>query len=142
MRLSSKGEYGVLALIDIAVHAQKHPVQLYQIAEHQNIPKQYLDQLILGLKRAGIVLSVRGPNGGYKLARPAETITLLEAVSVLEGSVENVNFGDKGEVQLRALLKDIWDGLSDHTVNVLRNITVGDICSQYQATTKKLTYDI
>jgi Rrf2 family protein len=142
MKLSSKGEYGVLALIDIALHEQNRPLQLNQIAKDQSIPKQYLDQLMLSLKKAGLVRSVRGPHGGYSLARPANTITLLDIVNILEGPVENVNFLDNGSEQLRSLLKDIWDGLSEHTDSVLRNTTVLDICAKYQATKPKPMYNI
>lgn len=142
MKLSSKGEYGVLALIDIALHEQNRPLQLNQIAENQGIPKQYLDQLMLNLKKAGLVRSVRGPQGGYNLARPANTITLLDIVNILEGPVENVNFLDNGSSQLRSLLKEIWDGLSEHTDSVLRNTTVLDICAKYQTTQAKPTYTI
>ncbi len=142
MKLSSKGEYGILALIDIAMHTQDKPLHLYEIAERQAIPKQYLDQLMLNLKKAGIVMSVRGPNGGYKLARPAETITLLEVVSVLEGQVDNINFVEKGAAGLRGLLKDVWDGLSEHAISVLRNTTLEDICAKYQSRKKATFYNI
>ena len=78
MRLSSKGEYGLLALIDLAMHTAEGPVQIHQIARRQGIPKQYLGQLMLALKKAGLIHSMRGRQGGYVMARPAHAITLLE----------------------------------------------------------------
>lgn len=142
MRLSSKGEYGILALADIALHAQNGPLHLHTIAERQGIPKQYLDQLMLSLKKAGIVVSVRGPQGGYRLARPASAVTLLEIVSVLEGRVENINFGERGATRLRHVLKDVWDELIDQSAEVLRNLTLEDICARYQAPKRNLVYQI
>lgn len=142
MKLSTKGEYGILAVADLALHEQDSPLHLHEVAERQGIPKLYLDQLMLNLKKAGIVVSTRGPQGGYKLARPADTVTLLELVRTLEGPVGNINFGDKGSTKLRRLLKDVWDELSEHSADVLRNITLGDICAKYQSPKKKLLYYI
>jgi Rrf2 family protein len=64
MRLSTKGEYGLLAIVDLALHANQGPVQSFQVAEREHIPKQYLDQLMLSLKKAGLVESSRGRQGG------------------------------------------------------------------------------
>jgi Rrf2 family transcriptional regulator, cysteine metabolism repressor len=142
MKLSSKGEYGILALAELALHTGGTPLSLRDIASHQGIPKQYLDQLMLNLKKAGIVTSIRGPQGGYRLARPADAITLLDVVSVLEGPVENTNFSDKGATELRSLLKDVWDELSEHSAEVLRNLTLEDIRAKYGAPERKLLYYI
>ena len=81
MKLSTKGEYGLLAVIDLALHSLEAPVQSAQIAERQNIPKQYLDQLLLFLKKAGLIESSRGRQGGYQLARSASHINLLQVVA-------------------------------------------------------------
>jgi Rrf2 family protein len=112
MRLSTRGEYGLLALVDLAAQKQG-PVQVSQIAQRQGIPKQYLDQLMLLLRKAGFVASARGRQGGYSLARPAAEITLLDAVAALEGPVKNVNFAGKGRRRLvaRSVLKAFWDDL-------------------------------
>jgi Rrf2 family transcriptional regulator, cysteine metabolism repressor len=96
MRLSSKGEYGLLALIDLAMHTDEGPVQIHQIAKRQGIPKQYLGQLMLALKKAGFIHSLRGRQGGYVLARPAHAIMLHDVVTALEGPVRNINFLPKG----------------------------------------------
>ena len=74
MRLSTRGEYGLLALVDLALFSGDRPLQAKQIAERQGIPKLYLDQLMMDLKKAGLVVSVRGREGGYQLARPANSI--------------------------------------------------------------------
>lgn len=113
MRLSTKGEYGLLALVDLALQGQDSPVQAAEIALRQQIPKQYLDQLLMILKRSGLVSSLRGRRGGYRLARPAGSITLLEAITALEGPLMNQNFSRKpsGRQQPPAwdALKAVWD---------------------------------
>jgi Rrf2 family cysteine metabolism transcriptional repressor len=113
VRLSTKGEYGLLALVDLALHGQDEPVQAAEIAHRQQIPKQYLDQLLMILKRSGLVSSMRGRRGGYRLSRPAGAITLLEAITALEGPVVNQNFSRKPSRRQQPpaweALKAIWD---------------------------------
>src|SRR2546425_3244233 len=106
MKLSTKGEYGLLAIVDLALHSNQGPVQSFQIADRQHIPKQYLDQLMLILKKAGLVESSRGRQGGYQLAKPPSEISLLDIVTALEGPVENVNFLDKSP-EARTPARDI-----------------------------------
>src|SRR3974377_1782966 len=111
MRLSTRGEYGLLAVVDLAMQAGDQPVQIQQIAQRQGVPKQYFDQPMLALKKAGLVASSRGRLGGYRLARPANTITVLEVVTSLEGPVGNVNFLPKGRHRLpaRGVLRRLWE---------------------------------
>src|SRR5450759_2700745 len=89
MRLSTRGEYGLLALVDLALFSNGQPVQAKQIAERQGIPKQYLDQLMMDLKKAGLVVSLRGRQGGYQLARPASTISLWEAITTFQVPIQS-----------------------------------------------------
>lgn len=144
MKISTKGEYGLLALVDLALQPIGAPVQASQIAERQRIPKQYLDQLMLTLKNAGLVDSVRGRQGGYRLARPANAITLLEAVTALEGPLENVNFVEKRrhEFGVQHLLKSVWEELSRQEIAVLQNKTVDDICQEFHKSSSAILYDI
>jgi Rrf2 family transcriptional regulator, cysteine metabolism repressor len=113
VRLSTKGEYGLLALVDLALQSQDEPVQAAEIALRQLIPKQYLDQLLMILKRSGLVSSMRGRRGGYRLARPAGSITLLEAITALEGPLVNQNFSRKPSRRQPppawGALKAVWD---------------------------------
>lgn len=144
MRLSSKGEYGLLALIDLAMHAAEGPVQNHQIARRQGIPKQYLGQLMLALKKAGLIHSLRGRQGGYVMARPAHAITLLDVVTALEGPARNVNFLPKGRrtFTARNVLKRIWDDLSRSSSAILKNKSVEDLCNDCKAEDHASTYDI
>ena len=86
MRLTTKSRYGTRLILDIALHAQTSPVRLREISKRQNISFKYLEKLIRMLKKAGFVKSMRGPYGGYMLAKPMKDISVGDIVRVLEGS--------------------------------------------------------
>jgi len=145
MKLSTKGEYGLLAVMDLALHSLEAPVQSAQIAERQNIPKQYLDQLLLYLKKAGLVESSRGRQGGYQLARSASHINLLQVVRALEGSIDsNEVFMREGANQdpTRKILRDLWSELFEHASEVLRTTTVEDVCERRKKLDPQIMYYI
>ncbi|MCI0418286.1 MAG: Rrf2 family transcriptional regulator [Acidobacteria bacterium] len=145
MKLSTKGEYGLLAVIDLALHSGRGPVQSFQIAERQNIPKQYLDQLLLMLKKAGLIESSRGRQGGYQLARAAQEITLFDIVTALEGPIENVNFVGKSKPDqnpTQEILKDIWIDLVSHTVGILKQKTLEEFCDRQRRIQEQFMYYI
>ena len=87
MRISTKGDYGVRALIDLALHEGEGPVQRADIAARRRIPESYLDHLLAQLRRDGFIRSTRGPGGGHELAKPAAEICLLHVLESLEGSL-------------------------------------------------------
>jgi Rrf2 family protein len=87
MKVSTKGDYGVRALIDLALHEGEGPVQRVDIARRRQIPESYLDQLLAQLRRAGFVSSTRGPGGGHELAMAPADICLLHVLEALEGSL-------------------------------------------------------
>ena len=86
MRLTTKSRYGTRLILDLAIYAKKGPVPLGDVAKRQNISVKYLEQLILKLKKAGLVESQRGPFGGHMLAKPPNEITIGDIVRILEGS--------------------------------------------------------
>ena len=90
MKLSTKGRYGLRALIDLAVYSENETVSIASIASRQNISESYLEQLIAKLRKAGLVTSVRGAGGGYKLARPAQEISVGDVLRALEGNLDPV----------------------------------------------------
>lgn len=90
MKLSTKGRYGLRALIDLAVNSGGEVVSIHSIAQRQNISERYLEQLMGKLRRAGLVDSVRGAGGGYRLARPPGEISVGEVLCALEGSLDAV----------------------------------------------------
>src|SRR5690242_18874885 len=85
MRLSSKTDYGLRALIDLALHEGGLPVQSHDIAMRQGIPESYLNQLLILLRRAGLIRSLRGPQGGHHLARPVRAISIADIIGALDG---------------------------------------------------------
>src|ERR1700682_762834 len=87
MMFSTKAEYGVRVMVELARRQCDDPVPLAQIAEHEGLPLAYLEHLVARLRKAGLVGSRRGSRGGYMLARPAEDITMAEVVEALEGSI-------------------------------------------------------
>ena len=93
MKLSTKGRYGLRALIDLALYSDEEAVSIQSISNRQNISDSYLEQLMRKLKKAGLVVSERGAQGGYRLAKPADEISVGDVVRALEGSLEAVSCG-------------------------------------------------
>ncbi len=97
MKLSTKGRYGLRAMLDLAINSeQEDAVCIQSISERQNISESYLEQLVRKLRTAGLVKSVRGAGGGYRLARPADQISVGDVLRALEGSIEAVTCGEDG----------------------------------------------
>lgn len=94
MKLSTKGRYGLRALIDLALYSDEEAVSIQSISARQNISDSYLEQLMRKLKKEGLVLSVRGAQGGYKLAKPAGEISVGDVLRALEGSMDAVVCGE------------------------------------------------
>lgn len=90
MKLSTKGRYGLRALIDLAQYSEEEAVSIASIAARQNISESYLEQLVAKLRKAGLVVSIRGAQGGYRLARPSDTISVGDILRALEGNLEAV----------------------------------------------------
>lgn len=91
VKLSTKGRYGLRALIDLAQYGEKEAVSIQSISARQQISDSYLEQLVRKLKKAGLVTSLRGAQGGYRLAKPAEEISVGDVLRALEGSIEAVS---------------------------------------------------
>jgi Rrf2 family cysteine metabolism transcriptional repressor len=132
MKLSQKGEYGLHALLELARRYGQGPVQSSAIAEERDIPPKYLQQILLGLRRAGLVHSERGPRGGHELARPPERISLLEAVEALEGSVSPATCVDAGAEPAcpdrdRCVFVDVWQRVDEAVRAILGAVTLADL---------------
>ena len=145
MKLSTRGEYGLLALVDLALFSNGQPLQAKRIAERQGIPKQYLDQLMMDLKKAGLVLSSRGRQGGYQLARPANTITLWEAIATFGVPIGSGRFvrtrGSRAQAS-RKVVKRFWDDACLQFMAALKKHTLDDICRAYNKSLDQPTYQI
>ncbi len=131
MRISSKGEYGLRALFDLALHHGQGPVRSRDIAERQAIDENYLNQLLIQLRRAGLVQSLRGPQGGHLLARSPGEITLLEALTALEGPlVEVADSGESPQHDEAQIFGEVWNGLRDTVEAYLASITLDDLAQR------------
>lgn len=132
MKLSTKGRYAVIALVDLARHGDEGQTSLSEIARRQDISLSYLEQLFVRLRRAGLVASVRGPGGGYRLARPADQIPLVEILDAVDETVSalHVGAGASGAVSgslAQSLSNRLWESLSAHVYVFLANLSLGDV---------------
>lgn len=114
MRLTTKGRYAVTAMLDLALHATHGPVSLADISERQGISISYLEQLFAKLRRKGLVSSVRGPGGGYRLSRDGNTIFVAEVIDAVDESVDATRCQGMGDCQNgeTCLTHDLWQQLS------------------------------
>ena len=131
MKMSTKGRYAVMAMIDIAGQSAGAPVSLAEIAERQDISQEYLEQLFGKLRKAGLVDSARGPGGGYRLARQAAGIAMAEIIEAVDEPLRVTRCeGDaldgcvKGE---RCCAHDLWSSLGRQMMNFLAAITLEDV---------------
>ena len=126
MRLSTKGRYSVTAMMDLAIHDQAGPVTLADISQCQGISLSYLEQLFSRLRKAGLVKGVRGPGGGYRLAKPATDISIAEIINAVDESVDVTRCSGEGNCQdgERCLTHELWTELSDRLYKFLDGITL------------------
>ena len=130
MKLSTRSRYGTRMLLDMAKHNHQGPVQLGDIAKRQNISVKYLEQIIIPLKKAQYVKSVRGPKGGHMLAKPPEQITVGEIVALLEngaGLVECVGHAELCERSESCPTRLIWQEAAKAMFDKLKAITLADL---------------
>lgn len=114
MRLTTKGRYAVTAMLDLAIHQGRGPIALADIAQRQGISLSYLEQLFAKLRRDDLVSSVRGPGGGYNLARPASAMTVAEVITAVDENVDATRCGGNKNCQNNGpcLTHALWHDLS------------------------------
>jgi Rrf2 family iron-sulfur cluster assembly transcriptional regulator len=126
MRLSTKGRYAVTAMMDIAIHDKLGPVTLADISQCQGISLSYLEQLFAKLRKRGLVEGVRGPGGGYRLARPSVGITVADIISAVDERVDATRCGGREDCQEGrcCLTHQLWGDLSQQIFSFLEGITL------------------
>jgi Rrf2 family iron-sulfur cluster assembly transcriptional regulator len=137
MRLTTKGRFAVTAMIDLALRQDKGPVTLAGISQRQEISLSYLEQLFGKLRRHEIVESVRGPGGGYNLARKPEDVTVADIIIAVDepldatqcGGKENCH-GTKDETGSRCMTHDLWATLNAKMVDYLDSVSLKDLVDQ------------
>ena len=126
MKISTRGRYGLRAMIDLALHEDEGRVTLAGIAARQDLSLNYLESIFSALKRAGFVIGTAGAQGGYSLARPADQISLQSILEALEGDLSVFEEADVG-TPIRAFLKQhVWDVIDREVENTLFPTPRGD----------------
>jgi Rrf2 family iron-sulfur cluster assembly transcriptional regulator len=133
MQISSRGKYSVRALVDLAQHSNGAPVALAGISQREGISLLFLEQLFQQLRKADIVKSVRGPHGGYVLARDSDEITVGDVVRTVEAPLYTSCFGktepvDQCRIVDSCVSHALWKQLSEHIESFLDSVTIADLC--------------
>lgn len=136
MKISTKGRYGLRLMLDLAVHCGGGLVPLRDISARQGISEKYLEQIMMLLNRNGLVRSVRGSQGGYMLARPAEEITVGDILRTMEGSlapVDCVADASSGcDMMDRCVTTEVWQKLKEAVDRVVDSITLANLAERYR----------
>ena len=148
MKISTKGRYGLRAVVDLAVYSEKTPVSLSSISKRQNISVSYLEQLIPKLRRAGIVESVRGANGGYRLCISPAEISIGAILRALEGEIRTVDCPkEPGEEthcisSNRCVTKFVWEKINDSINDTIDHIFLSELAEKAKQTMPEETQKI
>lgn len=129
MKLTTKGRYAVTAMLDLAIHAQSKPVPLADISQRQGVSLSYLEQLFSRLRKGNLVESARGPGGGYRLARAADQIAVVEVLKAIDENIEITNCDQKANCQNGepCLTHELWMDLSHRIYEFLEGISLGQL---------------
>lgn len=142
MRLTTKSRYAVTAMLDIAYHNKGNPISLPEIAERQNISLSYLEQLFSRLKKSGLVESIKGPRGGYKLSKDANDIVISDVINAVDESVETtacngrVNCNNNGQ----CLSHNLWEDLGAEINNFLSDVTLQQVISKNNTSLQEIKF--
>ncbi len=135
MRLTTKGRFAVTAMLDLAINEADKPVTLAGISERQSISLSYLEQLFSRLRRSGLVKSVRGPGGGYRIAKALNEITVSEIISAVDELIDATQCGghencrDEG----RCMTHDLWSSLNVKILEYLSDVSLADLVASNEA---------
>ena len=141
MRLTTKGRFAVTAMIDLALRDEGGPVTLAAISERQGISLSYLEQLFGKLRRHGLVDSVRGPGGGYNLARAADSVSVADVILAVDEPIDATQCGGRENCldDRRCMTHELWAGLNAHIFAFLRSVTLAELVRQQQPKTSEVT---
>jgi Rrf2 family iron-sulfur cluster assembly transcriptional regulator len=132
MRLTTKGRFAVTAMIDVAMHGAGGPVTLAAVSERQQISLSYLEQLFGKLRRSGLVDSVRGPGGGYNLAKPARELSVAAIIVAVDEPIDATQCGGRENCRgdRRCMTHNLWAGLNDHIFAYLSGVSLAQLVEQ------------
>ena len=146
MKISTKGRYALMAMLDLALQGEPYPILVRDIARRQQLPESYLEHLLISLKVAGMVRSTRGARGGFTLAKPSSQIRLSEIIQVMEGSMSPVECVDDPEVCSRSAycaVHDVWVEIKAAISSRLESITLQELAEwqiKKEATARELEW--
>lgn len=132
MDVSTKGRYGIKAVLDLAIHAKDKHVALKQVAERQNISERYLEQIFSLLRKSGFIKSVKGPLGGYSLNCDINEVTMLDLLAVLEGDLLIERPQEEGDIFGKSINTSLWKQVDNSIKSTLGNITIKDLVKSYE----------
>lgn len=143
MKLTTKGRYAVTAMLDLALHGEQGPVSLAEISSRQEISLSYLEQLFSKLRKNGLVVSTRGPGGGYSVARCLSELAVSEIIGAVNESVDATQCGGKENCHSngRCLTHDLWEGLSEQIEEFLSSVSLQDMIDRHRVQSVSIIQD-
>ncbi len=142
MKISTKGRYGLIAIMDMAIFSKSDIVTLKSISERQNISERYLEQIFSALKKGGIVKAKKGPQGGYYLDEETYQFTLYDILKVLEGDLEIVNIEKKTNEMESFLCDNLWGNVNYMLYDYFNSIKLQDLVKGYKEKKSEIMYYI
>jgi Rrf2 family protein len=135
MKVSTKGRYGLRALLDLTIHSKENHVSLVSIAERQQISLNYLEQVFAALRKGGVVKSIKGSQGGYTLSDKPNKILISSIIQILEGDFNIIDevLYTNGEPDLvqQTIQQMVWDRINENIKELLENITLEDLANEF-----------
>jgi len=143
MRLTTKGRFAVTAMVDLAMRQTRGPVTLAAISERQHISLSYLEQLFGKLRRRTLVSSVRGPGGGYRLAKPMQSVTVADIVIAVDEPLDATQCGGKENCadDKRCMTHELWATLNKKMHEYLSSVSLADLVAQQAARPVTVLHD-
>lgn len=146
MRISTKGRYGLRALLDLAINSNGSQVSLLSIAQRQNISVNYLEQVFSLLRKAGLVNSVKGASGGYMLVQSPSQITVGDILRTLEGDLmvvdEDTDSGSDSNGMQQCIKRNVWDKFNGSINGIANTISIADLVENYKSQDSGLMFYI
>ena len=131
MRISARGEYAIKAVLDLALHHDRGLIPIQEVAARQGIPQRYLEQVLLALRRAGVLASKRGSSGGYHLTKPPEEITVGAVLRAVEGRAAPFEVTGHGRGHTGAHdLVELWEEIAEAVSKVVDRLTFGELAAR------------
>ncbi|MFA7162792.1 MAG: Rrf2 family transcriptional regulator [Eubacteriales bacterium] len=132
MKISSKGRYGLIAMLDLAIHSRELHISLNSIAQRQGVSASYLEQVFSMLRKAGLISSIKGAQGGYSLSTKPDKISVGDILRALEGELTVTDQQEQGINSIQDCVRiRVWDQLNQHINDFVDSITLEDLVNEY-----------